>query len=186
IEIAVYCAIRPSAKSLQVSNGRGLGQADAKVSALMEAIELHHFENPPSNLRRGSLRSLQREGHHVIEPDTLPCYRSDVFFSADRVIDWVSADELLSAKEVWLPASAAFMCPPLLYDSTSNGVASGNHLIEATLHGLYEVIERDAVARLSVNGRLNFSRRRSRFYDLKTLTDPAVSQLHAMLVAAGV
>src|SRR5262249_50863909 len=108
IGIPVYCAIRPSAKSLQVSNGKGLGQADAKVSALMEAIELHHFENPPSNLRRGSLRSLQREGHHVIEPDTLPCYRSDVFFSADRVIDWVSADELLSAKEVWLPASAAY------------------------------------------------------------------------------
>jgi ribosomal protein S12 methylthiotransferase accessory factor len=38
---------------------------------------------------------------------------------------------------------------------TSNGLASGNTLVEATLHGLYEVIERDAVCRayrLGVSG----------------------------------
>ncbi len=186
IGIPVYCAIRPSAKSLQVSNGKGLSHADAKVSALMEAVETHHFENPGGNLKRGSLRSMQRDGHVVIAPESLPGYRSNVFFSADRVLDWVSAEDLLSGREVWLPASVLYMCPPLLYDTTSNGMASGNHLLEATLHGLYEVIERDAMALLSVKGRLIFSPKRCRFIDLKTVKDAPVRQLHRMLAAAGV
>jgi hypothetical protein len=61
----------------------------------------------------------------------------DNFFSADYVIDWASAEDLLSGEEVWLPASAAYIGTPKLYDSTTNSLASGNHLIEATLHALY-------------------------------------------------
>jgi YcaO-like protein with predicted kinase domain len=186
IGIPVYCAIRPLGKCLQVSNGKGLSHADAKVSALMEAIELYHFENPNGNLKRASLRTMQRKGHLVIRPDALPDYRSDAFFSADYVIDWVSAEDLLSGQKVWLPASAAYICSPKLYDSTTNGLASGNHLIEATLHALYEVIERDAISRLSVRGRLKFPPRRYRFIDLKTVTDGPVRELVGMLTAAEV
>src|SRR6185295_4846109 len=127
-----------------------------------------------------------RDGHKVIRPETLPDYRSDIFFSEDHVIDWASAEDLLSGQEVWLPASAACLCFPKLYNSTTNGLASGNHLIEATLHALYEVIERDAIARLSVNGRLKFSRGRCRFIDLKAVRDGPVRELHGMLAAADV
>jgi ribosomal protein S12 methylthiotransferase accessory factor len=184
--IPVYCAIRPRGKSLQVSNGKGLRHTDAKVSALMEAVELHHFENPNGDLKRGSFRSMHGDGRLVRRPNTLPDYRSETFFSTDYVIDWVRAEDLLSSREVWLPASAAFICTPILYNLTTNGLASGNHVLEATLHGLYEVIERDAVSRLSVKGQLNFSEKRCRFINLKTLRDGPVRELYQMLMAAEV
>lgn len=186
IGIPVYCAIRPRGTVLQVTNGKGLCHADAKASALMEAVELYHFENPDSKLKRSSLGAMQRDGRRVIRPDTLPDYRSEIFSSADYVIDWASAEDLLSGQEVWLPASAAYLCTPKLYDSTTNGLASGNHLVEASLHALYEVIERDAIAHLSVRGRLNFSPRRCRFIDLQAVRDGPVRELHGMLIAADV
>lgn len=182
--IPVYCAIRPRGKSLQVSNGKGLRHTDAKVSALMEAVELHHFENPNGDLKRGSFRSMHGDGRRVIRPNALPDYRSENFFSKDYVIDWVRAENLLSGREAWLPASAAFICTPILYNLTTNGLASGNHLLEATLHALYEVIERDAISRLSVKGTLNFSETRCRFINLKTLRNGPVRELSEMLTAA--
>jgi ribosomal protein S12 methylthiotransferase accessory factor len=184
--IPVYCAIRPGGTSLQVSNGKGLSHADAKVSALMEAVELHHFENPGSHLKRGSFRSMRRDGHRVIPPDALPEYSPDKFFSPHYVIQWAGAEDLLSGREVWLPASAAYTCTPMLYDLSTNGLASGNHLQEATLHALYEVIERDAISRLAVNGWMDFSPKRCRFIDLKTVKDGPVNRLHEMLAAADV
>ena len=38
------------------------------------------------------------------------------------------------------PAGSGF------FQATTNGLASGNHWLEAVLHGLYEVVERDAIA----------------------------------------
>src|SRR5205823_11060828 len=38
------------------------------------------------------------------------------------------------------------LCPPL-FRATSNGLASGNTLAEAVLHGLCEVVERDGIGR---------------------------------------
>jgi len=184
--IPVYCAIRPRGTSLQVCNGKGLHHTDAKVSALMEAVEFYHFENPSGDWKRGSLRSMHRHGHLAIPPDLLPDYRSETFFSTDYVIDWVRAEDLLSGQEVWLPASAASICTPMLYNVSTNGLASGNHFLEATLHGLYEVIERDAIAHLSVKGRLKFSKRRCRFFDLKTVRDRPVKELCDRLAAADV
>jgi ribosomal protein S12 methylthiotransferase accessory factor len=49
-------------------------------------------------------------------------------------------------------------------------------VLEATIHGLYEVIERDAIAHLVVQGRLNLQTR-CKFIDLKTIHDPCVQTL---------
>ncbi|MBC7909921.1 MAG: YcaO-like family protein [Pyrinomonadaceae bacterium] len=182
--IPVYCAIRPRSLSLQVSNGKGLCEATAKVSALMEAVEFYHFENPNGHLRRGSFRSMRRDAGRVIPPHMLPEYRPEIYFSDDYVIHWVGAEDLLTGQQVWLPACAVYDCEPMLYYLSTNGLASGNHLLEATLHALYEVIERDAVARLSVKGWWNFSTNRCRVIDLKTVRDGPVKELHDMLAAA--
>src|SRR5262245_21405550 len=61
--VPTYCAIRPAAATLQVSNGKGLTHASAKVSALMEAIELQHAESPDlDRLVRGSAQELVERG----------------------------------------------------------------------------------------------------------------------------
>jgi ribosomal protein S12 methylthiotransferase accessory factor len=59
-----------------------------------------------------------------------------------------------------------FFCEPVLFDTTTNGLASGNHLAEATLHALYELVERDAMTRLSVDGVM-------RIRDHARVVDPA-------------
>jgi ribosomal protein S12 methylthiotransferase accessory factor len=178
--IPVYCAIRPTRPWLQVSNGKGISHETAKVSALMEAIEVFHAETPDERLRRDSFQSLKLRDRKVVEPHILPEYRSQSYFHPDFAIDWVMAENLLTDEEVWLPASAAYDCSsrysPCLYRIGTNGLASGNHLLEATIHGLYETIERDAIARLLVRGRLNLQAN-CKIIDVNAIDDPYIQPL---------
>ncbi|MCF2147140.1 YcaO-like family protein [Desmonostoc muscorum LEGE 12446] len=186
IGIPVYCAIRPWGRVIQVTNGKGLRHIDAKVSALMEALEIFHAENPSSDLKRGSLKLMQGTGQRVVQPEILPEYKAKNFFSSDFIIDWIKAEDLLTGEEVWLPASAVYICSPMLYPFDTNGLASGNHLLEATLHGLYEVIERDAISRLSANGRICLTQERCKCIDLSTVDDESVKGLYEMLLQADI
>ncbi len=148
--VPTYTAIRPEGLVLQAGNGKGLTPAAARVSAAMEAIELHHAEHPdPSRLVSASMRQMNRRGLDVRVPLRDEADRR-VHYSADRVIDWVRARELLSGAKPWIPASAAFFVEPTIYRTSTNGLASGNHVVEATLHGLYELLERDAISRVLV------------------------------------
>ena len=54
IGIPVVMACRPNARSLAVSQGKGLTLEAAKASAVMEAIELHHAERIELPLKLGS------------------------------------------------------------------------------------------------------------------------------------
>jgi ribosomal protein S12 methylthiotransferase accessory factor len=67
-------------------------------------------------------------------------------------------EDLLHGGALWLPAGAAYFCEPTPCRTNTNGLASGNDLAEATLHGLLEVIERDAVARLVDGEHLDVAR----------------------------
>lgn len=153
--VCTYCAIRPAALVLQTSSGKGLTPLSAQVSALMEAIELQHAENPvPQRLWRASLNTLARQGLNVNRLEHLSTDNNH-FFSNDYVLEWVAGEDLISKRQVWVPASAVYFCEHSLFRTSTNGLASGNHLIEATLHGLYELIERDAISNIDMNGRLN-------------------------------
>lgn len=177
----VFMAIRPRGRVLQSSAGKGLSVAAAKVSALMEAVELDVAERPaPGRLRRTSRTELVAAGERV---DPLPEWVSAAGrFLGDRYrVDWVEADDLLNGGRVWLPAGAAFFCEPSPCRTSTNGLASGNHLLEATLHGLYEVIERDAVARL-VEGEQIILAGRSQGIDPASVHDallaPVIEKIH--------
>jgi ribosomal protein S12 methylthiotransferase accessory factor len=168
--VPTFCAIRPAALVLQTANGKGLTRLSAKVSALMEAIELHHAENPvPERLRRVSLNELTRLGLKTLPPERLPAYTRG-YFSADYRLDWTAGVEALAGEPVWVPASAVYFCEPALFRTSTNGLASGNHPLEAALHALYELIERDALAGLEVEGRLKI-KEKCKIIDLATITD---------------
>lgn len=185
IGMPVCCAIRPGAIFLQVSNGKGLEPVDAKVSALMESIEQYHAENPPDHLRRASKKQLEDEGCRVIEPSALPNYSPGPFFSERFQLQWTSAIDLTRGEPVWLPASAVYYCSPMLLPFTSNGLAAGNDLTEATLHALYEVLERDAIARLSAGGQTNVKTGKTHVINLAAIEDPAVCGLIEKIRRAG-
>jgi ribosomal protein S12 methylthiotransferase accessory factor len=182
----VFCAIRPQGRLLQVSNGKGLDAAAARVSALMETVEYFHYERPGSKWRRASLVAMRKEGSWAFEPACFPEYRSECFFSAEYIIDWEQGSELLTGNEAWLPASAVRIATPMLHRFSNNGMASGNHLIEASLHGLYELIESDAVSRLASGGHIRIDEPQARCVDLASIDDEPVGGLVETIRRAGV
>ncbi|MFH1640078.1 MAG: YcaO-like family protein [Chloroflexota bacterium] len=170
--IPVYCSIRPGGYVLQVSNGKGLTDAEAKASAVMEALELFHAENPlPNRLWRTCLEELQAQEQNLLLPEELDGFRGGYLCDRFRC-DWIEGKDLHSGKKVWAPASAVyFSCRPTLHVTSTNGLASGNHIAEATLHALYELIERDAMSRLSVDGKLKILAR-AQIIDTSTVDTP--------------
>ena len=171
IGIHVCCAMRPKALTLQVSNGKGLTEPAAQASSIMEALELYHAENPPAErLRRTCVEELRAEGAELLLPSEINEFR-DTYFTGCFRCDWIKGKELFSDRPVWAPASAVYFgCRPTFHTTTTNGLASGNHLTEAVLHALYELLERDAVSRLSVNGKLKI-REHCSIVDTSTVDD---------------
>jgi ribosomal protein S12 methylthiotransferase accessory factor len=184
--IPVYCAIRPAGRTVQVTNGKGVRPIDARVSALMEAIEVHYAEQLPAHVRRSSLKALgDHDGSVPVEPAALPGFRHERHFTPEFVTDWIPGQRLPAGEDVWLPASAVHLAWPALFTFSTNGLASGNTLAEATLHGLYEVLERDAVSRLSVGGRLQIAER-CQVIDLASVDDAVAGDLIHRVARSGV
>ncbi len=184
--IPVYCAIRPAGRAVQVTNGKGVRPIDARVSALMEAVEVHYAEQSPAHACRTSLRALAGQGGPPpVEPAVLAGFRVDRYFTPGFVVDWIPGQRLPGGEGVWLPASAVHLAWPALFTFSTNGLASGNTLVEATLHGLYEVLERDAVSRLSVGGHLQIAER-CQVINLASVDDPVVGDLVHRVAQGGV
>ncbi|GAA1026335.1 MULTISPECIES: YcaO-like family protein [Amycolatopsis] len=152
IGIPVFQAMRPNALTLSVSQGKGVSAALARVSGVMEGVELWHAEHPlafPSETAAVGeaerfigyrVDELALAARHYLNPDTRLAWRT-----ARRVegggtslvpVELITLD--FRFDERWLPP---------LFRISSNGLASGNTLDEALLHGMYEVVERDSMAR---------------------------------------
>lgn len=148
IGVPVWTAIRPLGRSLSVSQGKGLTDTLAQVSALMEAIELFHAESfLPEGIER-SIRVTARDPSFA-EVEGLPI-RTNRHLSFDAPIRWVETQSIISGKSKWIPRELIDLDSTGVYDGfflpSSNGLASGNSYSEALLHGLCEVLERDQVS----------------------------------------
>ncbi len=177
--IPTYCSIRPSGKIMQVSNGKGLTAAAAEVSAAMEAVELFHAETPDMDKLESNCAS-QLAAHadhaHVMYPDELPQPR-ELYFSPRFVAEWTCGTDLASGQFVWVPSGAVYLFRrPVTNHIHTNGIASGNTLAEAQLHALYEVIEREAKARLYSDGILKI-RDRASVLDTSSIDEPVLCAL---------
>ncbi len=149
--IPVVMVCRPNARSSAVFHGKGIDIAAAKASGVMEAIETWHAEHLQLPLRYGSAADLGA-GHELADVDGLP-RRPSTRFHADLPMLWVEGQDLIGGGRVWLPleivhANSSIPGPPSsgCFAASTNGLASGNHRLEATSHALCEVIERDATS----------------------------------------
>jgi ribosomal protein S12 methylthiotransferase accessory factor len=149
IDVPVVMVCRPNARSLAVSQGKGLTLAAAKASALMEEIESYHAEHILLPLKLGSYEDL-RKTHRLVDVDGLPRATNSAYHPHLQLL-WIEGYDLLQQEPVWVPfemVSLNFTLPPPgghgCFAANSNGLASGNHLLEAISHALCEVIERDA------------------------------------------
>ena len=149
--IPVVMACRPNSRSIAVAQGKGLDLDAAKASAAMEAIETWHAETIEAPLQLASFDEL-RFRSRLCDVSRLPM-PADSRVHPDLRILWIAGEDLLGGGPIWLPyelvhtdytlpATAGSGC----FVADTNGLASGNHLAEAILHGLCEVIERDATA----------------------------------------
>ncbi|MGE0117884.1 MAG: YcaO-like family protein [Dongiaceae bacterium] len=187
IGVPVVMVCRPNARSVAVSQGKGLTLESAKASGLMEAAEGFHAERIRRPLRLGSLRELDG-ALPLADLEGLP-HRADSCWHADLPILWIEAVDLVSDERRWLPYEVvhANYAHPLpagsgCFAASTNGLASGNHPLEAVCHAICEVIERDA-ERLSL---LWTKRERDAArIDPETVTDAACRAILDRLAQAG-
>jgi ribosomal protein S12 methylthiotransferase accessory factor len=151
IGVPVVMVCRPNSRSIAVSQGKGLTLAAAKASGLMEAAETFHAERIDRPLRLGSRDDLHRT-LALVDTDRLPL-RLASRWPATPPILWIEAVELASNERLWLPYETvhANYTHPLpsgtgCFIASTNGLASGNHPLEAICHAICEVIERDATS----------------------------------------
>lgn len=148
--IPVVGVVRPNSRSVSVAQGKGLHLDAAKASGLMEAVETFHAETV-AVAAIASVDEVTRDGP-AIDLARLP-RAADLAMPRNEPIPWVRAEDWRTGEALWLPhelVSTDYTLPlPAgtgYFQANTNGLASGNTVAEAVLHGLCEIIERDATA----------------------------------------
>ena len=153
IGIPIYTAIRPTAEDGAVSiyGGKGITKNHAKASAMMEGFERYSAERQDSDeVVTASLNEISDFGKYV-DPASLNLPKEiEKKDMSDVSLEWSVSKDIISGETYYIPTNAIYH--PYLHDrnveslfkSNTNGLASGNVLEEAILHGMLEVIERDA------------------------------------------
>jgi YcaO-like protein with predicted kinase domain len=149
IGIPVIAVCRPNSRSVVVSLGKGLDVMAARASGVMESIEAFMAERIVRPLIIGSVNDL-RFSHRLVDVDLIP-RTSDSLYHPDFPLLWIEGQDLISQTRIWVPyelVHTAYTLPAPTgtgcFIATSNGLASGNHLLEAISHGICETVERDA------------------------------------------
>jgi YcaO-like protein with predicted kinase domain len=187
VGLPVWQAVRPNARSLSVAQGKGVDHVSAKVSALMESLEAYHAEHARCPVRVESRRALSREAR-VIDAARLP--RSNIgHFHDDLPLPWARGEHLTTGEVLYVPfelVHSNFTVPRVpasgVFVGSSNGLGAGNHGAEAALHGLCELVERDAETLFSIGGARAKTQAR---VSLDTVDGPGARALIARLRDAG-
>ncbi len=137
IEIATWSAIVPAYHNFSVFSGKGLTSMSALVGALMEAIERQaaaEFASPSFEVTLDYLRThLGLDEHWLREPvsrSSVPCTLGYDLLSGEQLLVPLELVQFPWRRELVFKAHS------------TNGLASGNNLLEAVYHGLFEVVER--------------------------------------------
>jgi YcaO-like protein with predicted kinase domain len=186
VGLPVWIAVRPNARTLSVSQGKGLDDMAARVSAAMEAIEIAQAEQPGLPVEYARLPEIASRGE-VVDVDMLPRMRGGVL-GTTAAIPWTIAADWKTGAAVWVPyevvhadATVPRMRGAGVFLHSTNGLSSGNIRDEAVLHGLCEVIERDALALFDHAAPTTRAARR---LDLTSIDDPIACRLLEQLAFA--
>ena len=163
VKIPVFSAIRPTAQSggVSVYAGKGATVEQAKASAMMEGFERYSAERQDidgertfvdtyNNIEKG-LASVD----NALDPKDLLLPKN---YGNENVensrLEWIEAEDIISEESIYVPSNAVFHpyiptrevspSPIAIFKGNTNGLASGNIIEESVLHGIFEVVERDA------------------------------------------
>lgn len=146
--VPVYVSVRPQARADVFTFGKGLRRIDAEVGAYMEALEFYFSEPGVGQVstRWGLAREVSRaERASDAILDFAPLLQREVRLDDPLLLASVSNVE--SGEECTIPAELIFYPAPdvgqSLFGASTNGLGSGNSVLEASLQALLELIERD-------------------------------------------
>ncbi|MBR2558545.1 MAG: YcaO-related McrA-glycine thioamidation protein [Methanobrevibacter sp.] len=153
VGLPVFSAIRPTAEdgAISIYGGKGISKDHAKASALMEGFERYSAEKHESDETIiADLNEISKKGRYI-EPRSLNLPKKYEKEDISKIpIEWSISHDLISDNDYYVPTNAIYH-PYIpkenaqsLFKSNTNGLASGNNLEESILHGILEVIERDA------------------------------------------
>lgn len=186
INLPVFVAVRANSRMLSNAQGKGLDIPSAQASALMEAAEGWHAERMDIPIRYESPMGMRRR---VTIGELQPLLRDpQCRLQSHRPIMWVEGYDLLQNVATWVPletVSLYFVEGPFeerIFDRSSKGLASGNSLIEAIAHAIYELCERHSIAE---HKSLRAEERSAKRIDRSTITDPLCQSTLNILTKAG-
>lgn len=152
--LPIYSARRVESKNHYLyggalnSLGKGSSDLQSKISCLMEGIEYSCMENIPNDLVRASFNFLS-QSHLVLRPDFIFRSTENISPALDEMLMWtkgyspkLNAEVFIPAELVYFPFLAEDYSTQHYFNPSTNGIASGATFLEATIHALYEVIER--------------------------------------------
>lgn len=177
IEIPVYTCIRPQSKNLSTSQGKGITDELAMCSAYMEAIE-HHFSETTQVDTTGHYDELPTENQIDMESFSAGLIQCDTY--KEHINKWTLCESLFDDAPKYFPTEylSFDLSDPCLENSffrkTTTGLASGNNLVEATCHAIYECIERNCSYDFS---QMAHPEKLERILDNNTIDYPAVHEL---------
>ena len=147
IGIPCYAAIRPNSATLATHQGKGVDDISAQLSAVMEAAEYAIAEAPDTPQRTLSIAEAQARGLELL--DVTHLLPRGAVIDVSMPIRWVEGFALTTGAPVLVPYDAVVLGTPprdlIGLSQSTNGIAAGTRLSGALLHGLCEVVERDAV-----------------------------------------
>ena len=129
--------------------GKGRLPIESEVGAYMEAIESYFSEPDVARIETRQGWPSDLSGVRIgCDPLLEFAPKLDCPTDPDRSLQLARAQDVETGAEAWVPAELAFYpappgAGPSLYGASSNGLASGNSVLEASIHALYELIERD-------------------------------------------
>ena len=169
LSVPVYVSVRPHARGESYTFGKGLHRVDAEVGAYMEALEFFFAEPGMGRVstRWGSVRDVAGQEHaDDAILDFVPLLQREIDLDGSLLL--ASVRDLGSGDECAIPAELIFYPAPdvgqSLFGSSTNGLASGNSVLEATIQALLELIERDIWS-------FEFVRRASKLVEAASLPD---------------
>jgi ribosomal protein S12 methylthiotransferase accessory factor len=167
--VPVYMSVRPQALADKITFGKGLNSIDAEVGAYMEALEFFFAEPGRSSVATRWATAREVSGGKYCEDAILnfvPLLQREIDLDGPLLLGTVR--DIESNKEATIPAELihypARNTGQSIFGSSTNGLASGNTVLEATVQALLELIERDIWS-------LEFVRSESKLVEIGSLPD---------------
>ena len=194
VKIPVFSSIRPTAQSggVSVYAGKGATVEQARASAMMEGFERYSAEKQDIDQEKISISAYNEiKNDSVLNPRDLLLPKS---FENQNIemqkLEWIEAEEIISESPILVPANAVFHpyipnreikpSAMAMFKGNTNGLASGNVIEEAVLHGIFEVVERDAWSIFEL------TKRNKKQIDLDTIENETVNELVEKFTEQGI